>query len=167
MPRRHELTDAQWGTPRDLPPGRVGDHDRTAADNWQFVNAVLLVPKAGMPWEDTPALLPKAEHGRETVRPLMCGTRFGTDRQGSKGTRSCRRCPGSFRSGRGKIGTLRESSGGQAAAGSLTLGGRWKREASQVLISARVSRIAGALLPDGRSEPGTSGVIPPRQRIQL
>lgn len=54
MPRRHELTDAQWETIRELLPGKEGDPGRTAVDNRLFVNAVLFVLKTGIPWEDLP-----------------------------------------------------------------------------------------------------------------
>ena len=54
MPRRHELTDAQWLSVRDLLPGKEGDPGRTAADNRLFVSAVLFVLKTGIPWEDLP-----------------------------------------------------------------------------------------------------------------
>ena len=55
MPRRHELTDAQWGKVEGLLPGKKGDPGRTAADNRLFVNAVLFVLRTGIPWEDLPA----------------------------------------------------------------------------------------------------------------
>lgn len=55
MVRRHELTDSQWETIRDLLPGKKGDPGRTAADNRLFVNAVLFVLKTGIPWEDLPS----------------------------------------------------------------------------------------------------------------
>lgn len=54
MPLRHELTDAQWETMRDLLPGKEGDPGRTAVDNRLFVNAVLFVLKTGILWEDRP-----------------------------------------------------------------------------------------------------------------
>ena len=55
MPRRHELTDAQWEKIKDLLPGKESDPGRTAADNRLFVNAVLFVLKTGIPWEDLPS----------------------------------------------------------------------------------------------------------------
>ena len=55
MPRRHELTDAQWEMIKDLLPGKESDPGRTAADNRLFVNAVLFVLKTGIPWEDLPS----------------------------------------------------------------------------------------------------------------
>lgn len=54
MPRRHELTDDQWETIRDLLPGKDGDPGRTAVNNRLFVNAVLFVLKTGIPWQDLP-----------------------------------------------------------------------------------------------------------------
>lgn len=54
MPRRHELSDAQWDVIQELLPGKVSDPGRTAADNRLFVNAVLFVLKTGIPWEDLP-----------------------------------------------------------------------------------------------------------------
>ena len=54
MRRRHELTDTQWATIKDLLPGKAGDPGRTAADNRLFVNACLYVLKTGVPWADLP-----------------------------------------------------------------------------------------------------------------
>lgn len=54
MPRRHELTEAEWEKIQDLLPGKDGDPGRTAADNRLFVNAVLYVLRTGIPWEDLP-----------------------------------------------------------------------------------------------------------------
>ncbi len=54
MPRRHELTDEQWETVKDLLPGKAGDPGRTAEDNRLFVNAVLFVLRTGIPWADLP-----------------------------------------------------------------------------------------------------------------
>lgn len=55
MPRRHELTDEQWESIKDVLPGKAGDPGRTAADNRLFINAVLFVAKTGIPWADLPA----------------------------------------------------------------------------------------------------------------
>ncbi len=52
MPRRDELTDVQWETIRDLLLVKEGDPGRTAVDNRLFVNAVLIVLKAEIRWED-------------------------------------------------------------------------------------------------------------------
>ena len=54
MRRRHELTETQWESIRDLLPGKDGDPGRTAVDNRLFVDAVLYVLKTGIPWEDLP-----------------------------------------------------------------------------------------------------------------
>lgn len=54
MPRRHELTDAQWNAIRKFLPGKASDPGRTAIDNRLFVNAVLYVLKTGIPWADLP-----------------------------------------------------------------------------------------------------------------
>lgn len=55
MARRHELTDQQWETIKDLLPGKVGDPGRTAANNRLFVNSILFVLKTGIPWDDLPS----------------------------------------------------------------------------------------------------------------
>ncbi len=55
MVRRHELTDSQWNKVEVLLPGKSSDPGKTAADNRQFVNAVLFVLKTGIPWADLPA----------------------------------------------------------------------------------------------------------------
>ena len=54
MPRRHELTDEQWNTIKDLLPGKEGDPGVTAKDNRLFVNAIFFVAKTGIPWRDLP-----------------------------------------------------------------------------------------------------------------
>ncbi len=54
MRRRHELTDEQWESIKELLPGKESDPGRTAVDNRQFVNAVLFVAKTGIPWADLP-----------------------------------------------------------------------------------------------------------------
>jgi putative transposase len=86
MPRRHELTDAQWETIRELLPDIEGDPCRTAVDNWLFVNAVLFVLKTGIPKEDLPGRYGEAQHGLEAVRPLVCVRHVGMDRQGPGGS---------------------------------------------------------------------------------
>ena len=65
MPRRHELTDAQWERIKGLLPGKVGDPGRTAADNRLFVNAVVFVLKTGIPWADLPARFGKPDTVRK------------------------------------------------------------------------------------------------------
>ena len=64
MPKRHELTDAQWARIQDLLPGKKSDPGRTAADNRRFVNAVVYVLKTGVPWADLPGRFGK----HDTVR---------------------------------------------------------------------------------------------------
>lgn len=54
MPRRHELTDAQWEAVQHLIPGKAGDPGRTGEDNRRFLNAVLYVARTGIPWRDLP-----------------------------------------------------------------------------------------------------------------
>jgi transposase len=51
---RHELTEPQWRSIRDLLPGKAGDPGKTAKDNRLFVNAVLWRGKTGAPWRDLP-----------------------------------------------------------------------------------------------------------------
>jgi transposase len=43
MPRRYELTQAQWQAIDNLVPGKAGDRGRTASDDRTFVNGVLWV----------------------------------------------------------------------------------------------------------------------------
>jgi len=64
MPKRHELTDAQWARIEGLLPGKKADPGRTAADNRLFVNAVVYVLKTGIPWADLPGRFGK----HDTVR---------------------------------------------------------------------------------------------------
>jgi putative transposase len=47
MPKRYELTEAQWKKIEDLLPGKVGDRGRTARDNRTFVNGCLWVLRSG------------------------------------------------------------------------------------------------------------------------
>jgi transposase len=54
MVRRHEFTDEQWESIRDLLPGQEGDRGITAKDNRLFVNAVMWIAKTGAPWRDLP-----------------------------------------------------------------------------------------------------------------
>jgi transposase len=65
MPRRHELTDAQWERIKDLLPGKKSDPGRTAADNRRFVNAVVYVLKTGIPWADLPGRFGKPDTARK------------------------------------------------------------------------------------------------------
>lgn len=50
MPRRYELTEAQWQAMKDLLSGKAGDRGRTARDNRTFVNGVLWVLRSGAYW---------------------------------------------------------------------------------------------------------------------
>lgn len=54
MLRRHELSDSQWESIRELVPGKSTDPGRTGKDNRRFVNAVLYVARTGIPWRDLP-----------------------------------------------------------------------------------------------------------------
>jgi transposase len=54
MPKRYELTEAQWQKIEDALPGKVGDRGRTARDNRTFVNGVLWVLRSGAYWCHTP-----------------------------------------------------------------------------------------------------------------
>ena len=51
---RRELTDAQWRRIERLVPGKEGDKGRHGADNRLFVDAVLWIARAGVPWRDLP-----------------------------------------------------------------------------------------------------------------
>jgi transposase len=52
--RRYALRDDQWDRIKDSLPGREGHVGGTAADNRQFVEAVLFRFRAGIPWRDLP-----------------------------------------------------------------------------------------------------------------
>jgi transposase len=52
--RRHEITDEQWGSIKELLPGKPGDPGVTAKDNRLFMNAIMYVAKTGIPWRDLP-----------------------------------------------------------------------------------------------------------------
>ena len=54
MARRHELTEMQWEAIRSRVPGKAGDPGRSGDDNRRFMNAVVYVAKAGIPWRDLP-----------------------------------------------------------------------------------------------------------------
>jgi putative transposase len=54
MPRRYELTEAQWHTIASILPGKRSDPGRTAQDNRLFVNAVLWILRSGAFWSDLP-----------------------------------------------------------------------------------------------------------------
>ena len=48
------LRDDQWGRIAPLLPGKDSDPGRTAADNRLFVEAILHILRAAMPWRDLP-----------------------------------------------------------------------------------------------------------------
>jgi transposase len=52
--RRYAVRDDQWDRIKDLLPGREGSVGATAAENRQFVEAVLYRYRAGIPWRDLP-----------------------------------------------------------------------------------------------------------------
>ena len=54
MGRRHAVSDADWSRIEGVLPGRPGQPGWTCPDNRLFVDAVLDVAKAGMPWRDPP-----------------------------------------------------------------------------------------------------------------
>lgn len=64
--RRYGLRDDQWERIKDFLPGREGHVGGTAADNRQFVEAVIYRYRAGIPWRDLPACFGdwKATHRR-------------------------------------------------------------------------------------------------------
>lgn len=68
MPKRYELTDAQWNKIENLLPGKAGDRGRTASDNRTFVNGVLWVLRSGAYWCHMPELYGnwKSNHKRFT-----------------------------------------------------------------------------------------------------
>jgi len=64
MRRRHELSDQQWDSIKNLIPGKPGDPGRHGQDNRRFVNACVYVLKTGVPWDD----LPKRFGNSDTAR---------------------------------------------------------------------------------------------------
>jgi transposase len=52
--RRHEISDKQWATIKELLPGKPGNPGRTAEDNRLFINAVFWIARTGAPWRDLP-----------------------------------------------------------------------------------------------------------------
>ena len=52
--RRYELTDAQYARIEHLLSGKPGDAGRSAANNREFLNAVLWIARSGAPWRDLP-----------------------------------------------------------------------------------------------------------------
>jgi transposase len=55
MTCRYALRDDQWQRIKDLLPGQEGYVGVTARDNRLFVEAVLYLYRAGIPWRDLPA----------------------------------------------------------------------------------------------------------------
>lgn len=51
---RRMLSDEQWLRIADLLPGKPTDKGGRAADNRQFVEAVLYLARTGSPWRDLP-----------------------------------------------------------------------------------------------------------------
>jgi transposase len=60
MMHRHAISDADWDRIRYLLPGWPGQHGGVAQDNRRFIDAVLYVARTGIPWEDLPERLGKA-----------------------------------------------------------------------------------------------------------
>ena len=54
-PDRTVLTDAMWARVEPMLPGKATDPGVTAADNRQFLEAVLWRTRTGSPWRDLPA----------------------------------------------------------------------------------------------------------------
>ena len=52
--RRYEITDAQYARIEHLLAGKPGDVGRSAANNREFLNAVLWIARSGAPWRDLP-----------------------------------------------------------------------------------------------------------------
>lgn len=50
-----QLRDEQWRQIESMLPGKVGDGGRVAADNRQFVEAVLWIARTGNSWRALPA----------------------------------------------------------------------------------------------------------------
>ena len=53
-PDRTVLTDAMWARVEPMLPGKASDPGATAADNRQFLEAVLWRFRTGSPWRDLP-----------------------------------------------------------------------------------------------------------------
>jgi transposase len=52
--RRHEISDDHWNRIEALLPGRQGDPEIAAIDNYMFLNSVLWIAKTGARWRDLP-----------------------------------------------------------------------------------------------------------------
>ncbi len=94
MARRHELADAQRELIDGLLPGKAGDPGRTAADNRLFVNAVLFVLRAAIPWEDLPE-----RHGKHNPVWRRFDRRCAGGRVGTPGRGAGRPGPGGAAAG--------------------------------------------------------------------
>ena len=64
MNLRCVLTDSQWERMQAHCPGKLSDLGRSAADNRQFVEAVLWIVRTGSPWRDLPAYFGKWNFGK-------------------------------------------------------------------------------------------------------
>jgi putative transposase len=54
MPRRYEITDAQFERIKPLLSGQPGTPGRNADNNRRFINAVVWIARTGAPWPDLP-----------------------------------------------------------------------------------------------------------------
>jgi len=54
LPKRYELTQAQWERIAPMLPGKDSDPGRTGGDNRLFVNGCLWVLRSGAHWRDLP-----------------------------------------------------------------------------------------------------------------
>jgi len=54
---RHAISDADWDRVKGLLPGQPGQHGGVAADNRQFLDAVLWIARTGAAWRDLPGRL--------------------------------------------------------------------------------------------------------------
>lgn len=52
--RRYDITDEQYARIEHLLAGKPGDVGRSAANNREFINAVLWIARSGAPWRDLP-----------------------------------------------------------------------------------------------------------------
>lgn len=51
---RHDISDRVWSILEPQLPGRAGSWGGVAADNRQFINAVIWILRSGAPWRDLP-----------------------------------------------------------------------------------------------------------------
>lgn len=71
---RRILRNDQWERIKDLLPGKAGDRGVTAADNRQFIEAVLWILRTGAPWRDLP---PELGHWHTTYTRFSRWNRKG------------------------------------------------------------------------------------------